>query len=69
MNRKKKFIPTKRKRMKDKESQDMLTIKLLSLIDKLHTAQGSVNLSKLEEMLNDTIETTDSVKEGHNERT
>ena len=64
--RKKQMVSTKRKRLKDKESQDMLTIKLLSLIDKLHTAQGSVNLSKLEEMLN---ETTDSVKEGHNERT
>ena len=60
--KKKKIIPTKRKRLKDKESQDMLTIKLLSLIDKLHTVQGSVDLSKLEEMLNDTVETTDSVK-------
>ena len=40
------------------------------MIDELHNAKGSVDLSKLENMLNDTIEneTTDSVHEWYNER-
>ena len=68
--KKKKFIPTRRKRLKDKQLADTITIKLLSMIDELHNAKGSVDLSKLENMLNDTIEseTTDSVHEWYNER-
>ena len=46
--RKKQMIPTKRKRLKDKESQDLLTIKLLSLINELHSYKnGSVSISAL----------------------
>ena len=46
--RKKQMIPTKRKRLKDKESQDLLTIKLLSLINELHSYKnGSVSISTL----------------------
>lgn len=40
--KKKKLIPTKRKRMKDKESADMLTIQLLMMIDELHKHKGTV---------------------------
>ena len=40
--RKKKLIPTKRKRMKDKQSADLLTIQLLQLIDELHKHKGTV---------------------------
>ena len=40
--KKKKLIPTKRKRMKYKQSVDMLTIQLSQLIDELHNAKGSV---------------------------
>ena len=40
--KKKKLIPTKRKRMKDKESADMLTIQLLRMIDELHKHKGTV---------------------------
>ena len=39
---KKKLIPTKRKRIKDKESADMLTIQLLMMIDELHKHKGTV---------------------------
>ena len=39
--KKKKFIPTKRKRLKEMQSADMLTIQLLQLIDELHNAKGS----------------------------
>lgn len=42
MTKKKKLIPTKRKRMKDKESADMLTIQLLMMIDELHKHKGTV---------------------------
>lgn len=46
--RKKQMIPTKRKRLKDKESQDLLTIKLLSLINELHSYKnGIVSISAL----------------------
>lgn len=45
---KKKFIPTKRKRMKDKQSAEMLTIRLLMMIDELHKHKnGSVSVSDL----------------------
>ena len=40
--KKKKFIPTRRKRLKDKQLADTITIKLLSMIDELHNAKGSV---------------------------
>lgn len=36
------MIPTKRKRMKDKESADLLTIQILQLIDEFHNAKGTV---------------------------
>ena len=46
--RKKQMIPTKRKRLKDKESQELLTVKLLLLIDELHSYKnGSVSISTL----------------------
>ena len=53
MNRKKKFIPTKRKRLKDKESADMLTIQLLLMIDELHKHKDSVSVGDLIKNLND----------------
>ena len=53
MNRKKKFIPTKRKRMKDKQSADMLTIQLLLMIDELHKHKDAVSLSDLIKKIND----------------
>lgn len=40
--RKKKFIPTKRKRLKDKQSVDMLTIQLMMMIDELHKHKDTV---------------------------
>lgn len=52
MNRKKKFIPTKRKRLKDKESADMLTIQLLLMIDELHKHKDSVSVGDLIKKLN-----------------
>ena len=52
MNRKKKFIPTKRKRMKDKQSADMLTIQLLLMIDELHKHKDSVSVGDLIKNLN-----------------
>ena len=39
--KKKILIPTKRKRLKEKQSVDMLTIQLSQLIDELHNAKGS----------------------------
>ena len=48
---KKKFIPTKR--MKDKESADMLTIQLLMMIDELHKHKDSVSVSDLLKEIND----------------
>ena len=46
--RKKYMIPTKRKRLKDKESQELLTINLLSLFNELHSyIDGSVSISAL----------------------
>ena len=53
MNRKKKFIPTKRKRMKDRQSADLLTIQLLMLIDELHKHKDAVSLSDLIKKIND----------------
>lgn len=52
MNRKKKLIPTKRKRLKDKESADMLTIQLLLMIDELHKHKDSVSVGDLIKKLN-----------------
>ena len=49
---KKKFIPTKRKRMKDKESVDMLTIQLLMMIDELHKHKNSVSVGDLIKKIN-----------------
>ena len=51
--RKKKFIPTKHKRLKDKESTDILTIQLLMMIDELHKHKDSVSLSDLIKNLNE----------------
>lgn len=51
--KKKKLIPTKRKRMKDKESADMLTIQLLMMIDELHKHKDSVSVSDLLKEIND----------------
>ena len=51
--KKKKLIPTKRKRMKDKESADMLTIQLLMMIDELHKHKDSVSVGDLLKKLND----------------
>ena len=46
--KKKHMIPTKRKRMKDKQSADMLTIQLLLMIDELHRYKnGIVSISAL----------------------
>ena len=53
MAKKKKFIPTKRKRMKDKQSEDMLTIQLLSMIDEVLEYQSTVSLSDLIKNLNE----------------
>ena len=50
--KKKKFIPTKRKRLKDKESADMLTIQLLLMIDELHKHKDSVSVGDLIKKLN-----------------
>ena len=50
--RKKHMIPTKRKRMKDKESADMLTIQLLMMIDELHKHKDSVSVGDLLKKLN-----------------
>ena len=52
MNRKKKFIPTKHKRMKDKQSADMLTIQLLLMIDELHKHKDSVSVDDLINKIN-----------------
>ena len=51
--KKKKLIPTKRKRMKDKESADMLTIQLLMMIDELHKHKDSVSVGDLLKKIND----------------
>ena len=51
--RKKKLIPTKRKRLKDKQSADILTIQLLALIDELHKHKDSVSLPDLIKNLNE----------------
>ena len=51
--RKKKLIPTKRKLLKDKQSVDMLTIQLLTMIDELHKHKDSVSLSDLIKNLNE----------------
>ena len=46
--KKKRLIPTKRKRIKDKQLADMLTIQLTSMIDELHKHKnGSVSVSDL----------------------
>ena len=50
--KKKKFIPTKRKRMKDKESEDMLTIQLMMMIDELLEYQDSFSVGDLIKNLN-----------------
>ena len=50
--RKKHMIPTKRKRLKDKESADMLTIQLLMMIDELHKHKDSVSVGDLHKKLN-----------------
>ena len=50
--KKKKLIPTKRKRMKDKESVDMLTIQLLMMIDELHKHNDSVSVGDLLKKIN-----------------
>ena len=50
--KKKKLIPTKRKRMKDKESVDMLTIQLLMMIDELLEYQDSVSVGDLIKKIN-----------------
>ena len=50
--KKKKLIPTKRKRLKDKESADMLTIQLLMMIDELHKHKDSVSVGDLLKKLN-----------------
>jgi len=47
------MIPTKRKRMKDKESADMLTIQLLMMIDELHKHKDSVSVGDLIKKIND----------------
>ena len=52
MNRKKKFIPTKRKRLKDRQAADLLTIQLLALIDELHKHKDAVSLSDLIKKIN-----------------
>ena len=49
---KKKFIPTKRKRMKDKESADILTTQLLMMIDELHKHKDSVSVGDLLKKIN-----------------
>ena len=51
--RKKHMIPTKRKRIKDKESADMLTIQLLMMIDELHKHKDSVSVGDLIKKIND----------------
>ena len=51
--RKKKLIPTKRKRLKDRQSADLLTIQLLALIDELHKHKDAVSLSDLIKNLNE----------------
>ena len=50
--RKKHMIPTKRKRMKDKESADILTIQLLMMIDELHKHKDSVSVGDLIKKIN-----------------
>ena len=50
---KKKLIPTKRKRIKDKESADLLTIQLLMMIDELHKHKDSVSVGDLIKKIND----------------
>ena len=50
--KKKKFIPTKRKRMKDKQSADMLTIQLLMMIDELHKHKDSVSVGDFLKKIN-----------------
>ena len=50
--RKKYMIPTKRKRLKEKQSADMLTIQLLLMIDELHKHKDSVSVDDLIKKLN-----------------
>ena len=50
--RKKYMIPTKRKRLKEKQSADMLTIQLLLMIDELHKHKDSVSVGDLIKKLN-----------------
>lgn len=52
---KKRMTPTKRKRLKDKQSADLLTIQLLALIDELHKHKDAVSLSDLIKKINDKI--------------
>ena len=49
---KKRMTPTKRKRLKDKQSADLLTIQLLALIDELHKHKDSVSVGDLIKKLN-----------------
>ena len=51
--KKKILIPTKRKRLKEKQSADMLTIQLLMMIDELHKHKDSVSVGDLLKKLND----------------
>ena len=51
--RKKRMIPTKHKRLKDRQSTDLLTIQLLALIDELHKHKADVSLSDLIKNLNE----------------
>ena len=46
------MTPTKRKRLKDKQSADLLTIQLLMLIDELHKHKDSVSVGDLIKNLN-----------------
>ena len=50
---KKRMTPTKRKRLKDRQAADLLTIKLLALIDELHKHKDAVSLSDLIKKIND----------------
>lgn len=51
--RKKQMIPTKRKRLKDRQAADLLTIQLLALIDELYKHKDAVSLSDLIKNLNE----------------
>lgn len=50
---KKRITPTKRKRLKDRQAADLLTIQLLALIDELHKHKDAVSLSDLIKNLNE----------------